>query len=68
MTTLQWVAWQIPLRDFEQGGVDLTHATKICVGVGDRKKPVRGGTGDVYIDDICLLKSSGGREAGAVPK
>jgi len=64
----QWVAWRIPLRDFEQGGVDLTHGAKICIGVGDRQKPSRGGTGIVYIDDICLSKSSGAAGAGDVPK
>jgi hypothetical protein len=55
----QWVVWRIPLRDFERGGVDLNRATKICIGVGDRKKPSRSGTGIIYIDDICLSKSSG---------
>jgi hypothetical protein len=60
----QWVAWRIPLRDFERGGVDLNRATKICIGVGDRKKPSRSGTGIIYIDDICLSKSSGAAGAG----
>jgi hypothetical protein len=62
VNAIQWVAWRIPLRDFEHGGVDLNRATKICIGVGDRKKATRGGTGVVYIDDICLSKSS--RAAG----
>ena len=48
--------------------MDLSHATKICIGVGDRTKPSRGRTGVVYIDDICLSKLSGGREAGEIPK
>ena len=29
---------------------------KMAIGVGDRQNPQPGGTGKIYIDDICLTK------------
>jgi hypothetical protein len=36
--------------------VDLSRVKKICIGLGDRTNPEAGGTGRIYIDDICLTK------------
>ena len=53
VTTTKWTAWQVPLSQF--AGVNLARVKKIVIGVGDRSKPVSGGTGRLYIDDIELV-------------
>ncbi|RPH56892.1 MAG: hypothetical protein EHM89_14735 [Acidobacteria bacterium] len=49
-----WGVWKIPLTDFT--GVNMKSVKKMFIGVGDRKKPVAGGDGLVYIDDIGLSR------------
>jgi hypothetical protein len=50
----QWVEWKIPLSSFT--GVNAARIKKMYIGVGDRKNPVAGGMGLVYIDDIRVVK------------
>jgi len=49
-----WTEWKIPLSDLT--GVNLAKVKKLYIGVGDRKNPVAGGTGRIYIDDIQVIK------------
>jgi len=50
----KWTAWRIPLADF--AGVNLAKVKKITIGLGDRADPRAGGTGLIFIDDICVTK------------
>jgi hypothetical protein len=51
----EWQQWNIVLRDFNDGGVDLRNIKKLYIGFGDRIDPiVPGGWGIVYFDDIRL--------------
>jgi hypothetical protein len=54
VTATTWIAWKIPLSDFD--GVNLTKVKKMYIGLGDKTNPVKGGTGRLYIDDIGLTK------------
>jgi hypothetical protein len=47
-----WTQWKIPLSDLTSAGVKTTSVKKIAIGVGNPAKPVAGGAGKVYIDDI----------------
>jgi len=49
-----WTEWKIPLSDLT--GVNLARIKKLSIGVGDKKAPVQGGTGRLYIDDIRVTK------------
>jgi hypothetical protein len=51
-----WVQWKIPLSDFTNAGVNLAAVRRMFIGVGDRVKPVQGGTGPLYFDDIYLTR------------
>jgi len=46
-----WQQWSIPLTDF--AGVNLNEITSMTIVIGDDATE-EGGTGLVYIDDICL--------------
>jgi len=48
-----WAAWNIPLVEFGDRGVDLTDIDTISLGFGNRNEPLRG-AGCVYFDDIRL--------------
>jgi hypothetical protein len=50
----QWTQWRIPLADF--AGVNLAKVKKITIGLGDKANPKAGGTGLIFIDDICVAK------------
>jgi hypothetical protein len=50
-----WRQWTIPLDKF--AGVDATSAAKLYVGVGDGTP---GGTGAITVDDIFVVKPTGG--------
>jgi hypothetical protein len=50
-----WRQWTIPLDKFK--GVDATSAAKLYVGVGDATP---GGTGSITVDDINVVKPTGG--------
>lgn len=47
-----WTAWKVPLSEF--AGVNKARISRICIGVGDKANPAPGGTGRIYIDDICV--------------
>jgi hypothetical protein len=49
-----WTQWEIPLNSFT--GVNLAKVKKLYIGVGDRKTPVAGGSGRIYVDDIRVTK------------
>ena len=52
-----WQFWSIPLSDFAAGGVNLASVEKIYVGVGSRSNPTPGGFGQIYIDDVRVIRS-----------
>jgi len=49
-----WTQWKIPLGSLT--GVNLAKIKKMYIGVGDRKNPVAGGFGRLYIDDIRVTQ------------
>ncbi|MBM4024572.1 MAG: LamG domain-containing protein [Planctomycetes bacterium] len=50
-----WTEWKIPLDSLT--GVNLARVRKLTLGVGDKKAPVKGGAGRIYLDDIVLTKA-----------
>jgi hypothetical protein len=53
-TLTAWTEWAIPLSSFT--GVNPARIKKMYVGAGDRKKPLPGGAGRIYVDDIRVTK------------
>ena len=51
-----WQEWMIPYSDLS--GVNLSRVERMYIGVGDRKAPIAGGTGTVFIDDLALGRPS----------
>ena len=54
-----WTAWVIDLSaigGFADQGVDLTNVTTITIGFGTKNAPAAGGTGQMYFDDIRLVR------------
>ncbi len=51
-----WTQWIIDLQAFADQGVDLANVDTIAIGLGDKKNPVAGGSGTIYIDDIRLYR------------
>ena len=51
----EWLQWRIDLKDFSDGGVDLTAVRKLAIGLGNpgSSTPSKKG-GYLYIDDIRL--------------
>jgi transposase len=49
-----WIEWAIPLSSLT--GVNLAKVKKLYIGAGDRKTPVAGGSGRIYVDDIRVTK------------
>ena len=49
-----WQAWSIDLAGLT--GVKTGAVKRLYVGVGDRKNPVPGGAGRVYIDDLRITR------------
>ncbi len=47
-----WQEWVIPYSELTAGGVNLSRAATIYIGLGDRNNPTAGGTGLVFIDDV----------------
>ncbi len=47
-----WVSWDIPLQTLINQGADVTNATSITLGIGDKTGMQPGGTGTMYYDDI----------------
>jgi hypothetical protein len=54
VTVTTWTQWKIPLSSLT--GVNLAKVKAFYLGVGDRKTPVKGGAGRLYIDDIQVIK------------
>jgi hypothetical protein len=54
ITKTSWTEWKIPLSSFT--GVNPARVKKIYLGVGNRSKPVKGGAGRIYLDDIRVVK------------
>jgi len=48
-----WNEWVIDLAAF---GVDLTNVSTITIGFGTKNSPAAGGSGEVYFDDIRLVR------------
>ena len=57
ITLSKWTEWRIFMPEFMATGVDLMAVKKIIIGVGNRDKPVKGGAGRIYLDDIHAIKT-----------
>ncbi len=53
-----WMEWLIDLKQFSDGGVNLTNVNTISIGFGDKNNPQPGGSGIMYFDDIRLYPSA----------
>jgi len=51
-----WIQWTIDLQAFADQGVNLVNVNTIAIGLGNKKNPVAGGSGTIYIDDIRLYR------------
>jgi len=52
-----WAEWRIPLDQFAEQGIDLTHVNSIGIGLGTwGNMTIAGGSGKMYIDDIRLYR------------
>jgi hypothetical protein len=51
-----WTQWTIDLQAFADQGVNLANVNTIAIGLGNKKNPVAGGSGTIYIDDIRLYR------------
>jgi len=51
-----WTEWPIDLQSFADQGVNLANVNTIAIGLGNKKNPVAGGSGVMYIDDIRLYR------------
>ncbi|MHC4595000.1 MAG: discoidin domain-containing protein [Planctomycetota bacterium] len=49
-----WTQWLINLKQFGDGGVNLTNVNTISIGFGDKANPQPGGSGMMLFDDIRL--------------
>jgi len=47
-----WQEWVIPYSELTSGGVNLSRAATMYIGLGDRNNPTAGGTGRIFIDDV----------------
>ena len=52
----EWTEWNIDLQVFADQGVNLANVNTIALGLGNKKNPVAGGSGTMYIDDIRLYR------------
>ncbi len=54
-----WTEWIIPLQAFADQGINLTNVDSIAIGLGNQgNMATPGGSGKMYIDDICLYRPS----------
>jgi hypothetical protein len=51
-----WTEWPIDLQGFADQGVNLANVNTIAIGLGNKKNPLAGGSGVMYIDDIRLYR------------
>ncbi len=54
----EWQQWQIDLKVFCDGDVNLQDVKKLSLGVGDRLNPEPAGTGILCIDDIEVQRAT----------
>ena len=52
-----WRQWSVPADEFTAAGVNVKAVKKMSIGVGNRSAPTAGGAGQIYIDDIRVIKS-----------
>jgi hypothetical protein len=52
-----WTEWIIPLKTFENQGINLAGVDNISIGIGDSNNPQPGGSGKMFFDDIRLYGS-----------
>ncbi|MCU0913095.1 MAG: hypothetical protein MUC88_00855 [Planctomycetes bacterium] len=55
VTTPKWTTWKVPLSDF--AGVNGARIKRIFLRVGDKGSTASGGTGQIYVDDIRVIKA-----------
>jgi hypothetical protein len=51
---VKWTEWNIPLQSFTDKGADVTNATSIVIGIGNKTTQQSGGTGTMYFDDVSV--------------
>ncbi|MFH1717634.1 MAG: sugar-binding protein, partial [Planctomycetota bacterium] len=51
-----WKQWVIDLQAFAGQGVALANVNTITIGFGTKNSPAAGGTGQMYFDDIRLIR------------
>jgi hypothetical protein len=57
LTATQWSGWKEWVIDLQAfAGVDLTNVNTITIGVGTKSSPAAGGAGQMYFDDIRLVR------------
>jgi hypothetical protein len=56
VSAVRWTEWKIPLGQFADAGVNLARVKTLIIGVGDKAAPAAGGTGVLFVDDVCLAK------------
>jgi hypothetical protein len=54
VTTAKWTEWKIPLADL--AGVNAAKVRRLYLRVGDEGSSAPGGAGQLYIDDIRVIK------------
>ena len=52
----KWTAWIVELQEFADQGVNLANVNTITIGFGTKNAPAAGGPGQMYFDDIRLLR------------
>jgi hypothetical protein len=57
-TSMKWVQWKIPFSAFTESGVNMARVKKMYLGLGDKTNPTKGGAGRIFVDDICVARSS----------
>jgi len=51
-----WIRWSVPLSEFTAAGVKATRIETMYIGVGSRTSPVAGTCGQIFIDDVRVVK------------
>jgi len=54
VTTAKWTEWKIPLTDF--AGVSAAKIRRLYLRIGDKGASAPGGSGQLYVDDIRVIK------------
>jgi hypothetical protein len=54
VTTAKWTEWKIPLVGF--AGVNAAKIRRLYLRVGDEGASAPGGSGQLYVDDIRVIK------------